>query len=141
MANVDYRRRARELALQFLYMQDLQQIYYFSTGGFADFSELEELDTQVLPRVEAVCRRALGQIDEIDRILSVQAKNWSMQRMAAMDRAILRLAVSELLDKTEPPKVILNEAIELAKRYSTDKSADFVNGVLDGVVRELEAIS
>jgi len=74
---------------------------------------------------------------EIDEILESIAENWHLNRMAAIDRALLRIAVCELLYfKDAPPKVVINEAVELAKRYSTAASGAFVNGLLDRVHKD-----
>jgi N utilization substance protein B len=79
----------------------------------------------------------LAHIEEIDRLLESVAENWHLNRMAAIDRAILRMAACELLFyKDAPPKVVINEAVELAKRYSTAASGAFVNGILDRIHRD-----
>jgi N utilization substance protein B len=76
---------------------------------------------------------------EIDPLVSAAAANWRLPRMAAIDRAILRLAVYEFLHAPETPRnAVINEAIELARRFGGDDSAKFVNGILDGVKRRLE---
>jgi len=81
--------------------------------------------------------RTVDHLPDINRLLGEFAEHWSLDRMASMDRAILRLAVGELLYFPEiPANVTLNEAIELAKKYSTERSAEFVNGILDRVNRE-----
>ncbi len=86
---------------------------------------------------EFVSRLAAGQSahrEDIDRLLAQAADNWELDRIAAVDRAILRLAASELISMNDiPPAVTINEAVEIAKRYSTLESAKFVNGILDRV--------
>lgn len=76
---------------------------------------------------------AVAETEEIDALLANHAKNWRVERMAMIDRAILRLAVYELREGKTPDKVIINEAIELAKKYSSADAAPFVNGVLDAI--------
>jgi len=73
--------------------------------------------------------------DELDEALSKIADNWRLSRMAATDRNVLRLGAYELLHTDTPPPVVINEAIELARRYGTDQSAQFVNGVLDRLLK------
>ena len=121
---------SRELALKLLYQQDLR-------GEF-----IEDLDTltdmDVGPEVDAFARQlvkgCLSCREKIDRIIEETAENWRLDRMPIIDRNILRLATYELLYRLDtPPKVAINEAIELAKKFSTENSATFVNGVLDKI--------
>ena len=72
----------------------------------------------------------------IDALLEKHATDWKLDRMAAMDRAILRLAVGEFRATGTPPKVVINEALELAKKYSSEESVSFINGVLDAILKE-----
>ena len=75
---------------------------------------------------------------EIDRLLAAHAQNWRVERMAVLDRLVLRMAVYELMeDPKTPAKVVINEAIELARAYSGEEAVGFVNGVLDAVRKEL----
>jgi N utilization substance protein B len=77
-------------------------------------------------------------VEEIDRLLASKAQNWRVERMAVLDRLVLRMATYELLsDPSTPVKVVINEAIELARSYSGDDAVGFVNGVLDAVRKEL----
>jgi len=76
---------------------------------------------------------------EIDRLIQGHTKNWRLSRMAAVDRNVLRLAVFELLADLETPgTVVINEALEIAKKYSTNESAQFVNGILDSIKNDLQ---
>jgi N utilization substance protein B len=74
----------------------------------------------------------------IDELIVRQAENWRLERLAVIDRAILRLAIYELRTTDTPPKVILNEAVELAKKFSSEEAGSFVNGILDAVHKSLE---
>jgi N utilization substance protein B len=76
---------------------------------------------------------------QIDALLEKHATDWKLDRMAAMDRAILRLAVGEFRATGTPPKVVINEALELAKKYSSEESVSFINGVLDAILKEQTA--
>jgi transcription antitermination factor NusB len=79
-------------------------------------------------------------LPDIDALVAEAAQNWQLKRMAAIDRAVLRMAVDELLYHKEiPPKVVINEALELAKRYSTAASGSFVNGILDRIHKDRAA--
>ena len=83
-------------------------------------------------------RGTTGRVGEIDGILRAHAQNWRIERMAVIDRIVLRLAVYELLADVETPaRVVINEAIELARTYTGDEAVAFVNGVLDAVRKDL----
>ena len=85
-----------------------------------------------------VVRGTLDRREEIDALLSAHAQNWRIERMAVIDRVVLRMGVYEMLaDPETPSKVIINEAIELARSYSGDEAVGFVNGVLDAVRKQL----
>lgn len=124
------RSRAREVALQLLYQHDhiptvdTEQIRSFLHRRLRD-RELEEFAAGLYDGV-------LAQRQEIDQRLAAVAENWSVERMAVVDRNILRLGALELLFQPEtPPRVAIDEAVEMAKRYGTAESAAFVNGILD----------
>lgn len=131
------RRQVRERVLQALYAQELsgdEAGHVLATVVRPPF----EGDPTATRFAEALFIRALDVRDEADALIGRHAKNWDVGRLALMDRLVLRLAVAELLHFEDiPPKVTLNEALELAKAFSTEKSASFVNGVLDAVLREL----
>jgi N utilization substance protein B len=76
-------------------------------------------------------------LDEIDSLIEGASRNWRLDRMAALDHCVLRLATAELLARTAPVRVVLNEAVELARTFGADSSPAFVNGVLDGVMKAL----
>lgn len=80
---------------------------------------------------------AVKETAAIDELIVKQAENWRLERLAVIDRAILRLAIYELRTKVTPPKVILNEAVELAKKFSSEEAGSFVNGILDAVLKSL----
>jgi transcription antitermination protein NusB len=87
---------------------------------------------------EKLFEGAAKDVGVLDALIVGHAANWRFERMAAIDRAILRLAIYELRAAETPPKVILNEAVDLAKKYSSEESGAFVNGVLDGVHKSLK---
>ena len=129
------RSRAREVVLQLLYEVDLnpgrdpQRVESFLQGRLKDD---EELIAFALGLYNGVCRNA----EELDTLLTRATRNWSLQRMAATDRNILRLGAFEILYTETPGRVAINEALELAKRFGAKQSAQFVNGVLDQFLQE-----
>lgn len=127
------RRRGRELALQMLYQHELAGTDVERI--FSSFDELEEAPPGAREFAVALVRGVLARRDEIDERLGGQADNWRLDRMAAVDRNILRLALYELLFEGDtPPAVVIDEAVEIAKRFGSERSSQFVNGVLDGVL-------
>ena len=135
----DDRHRSRVAALQLLYQREV---------GGATGAELDEAvrcywvahPSGAAQRVFAttLLEGVIEGLDRIDSLLETAADNWRLSRMAVVDRAILRLAVYELLAAATPPAVVIDEALELAKRYGGEQSAGFVNGVLDAVKCRLE---
>jgi len=142
-APVRRRTRAREIAMQILFQFDLRGATYSDDLGksAAELCADEgkgEADVQefALRLVEGT----LAHREEIDKKLQAVARNWDLRRMANVDRNVLRMAMYELMHCTDvPPKVAINEAIELSKKYSTANSGGFVNGILDRVRIDLEA--
>jgi N utilization substance protein B len=137
------RHRARQQALQLLFQWDLRRTPIEDIiRGYYD-SLLVSEDTVGHPRADEFAEQLLrGVIEEIagvDDLITRHAANWRMERMPAVDRNILRLAVYEMLRTDTPPAVAIDEALELARRFSGEESVHFVNGVLDAVRRELPA--
>ncbi|MDA0838539.1 MAG: transcription antitermination factor NusB [Planctomycetota bacterium] len=130
------RTRARELALQALYQIDLRKD--LTEIEIDEFLEKESDDVGMLNFARELVQGCLAKLGEIDAAIKEVAENWDIHRMAVLDRNILRLAVYELkyLDDV-PPKVTINEAVELGKRFSTASSGAFINGILDRIKREL----
>jgi transcription antitermination protein NusB len=133
------RRKSRELALQMLFQADLGQqpiedvrkTFWRGRG---------EVERDVQGFAEDIFRVAQDRSAEIDKLIADHAQNWRMDRMAAVDRNVLRSAVAEMLGyPTTPRAVIINEAIEIARKFSSPESAQFINGVLDSIGKELEA--
>jgi N utilization substance protein B len=132
------RRKSRELALQMLFQLDMgKQNAEQVRGSF--WSERKDLDEKVKGFADDLFRIALDRGGEIDQLIERNAEHWRMDRMAAVDRNLLRAGVAEFLGFPETPRpVIINEALEIARRFSTPESVQFVNGVLDSVARELD---
>jgi N utilization substance protein B len=126
------RRRAREIALTALYSIEV--------GGegidnaLSDIRREARADEDILSYAERLVRTVADHLPELDRTIANQCRNWDLKRVAIIDKNILRMAVAEILYFDDiPEKVSIDEAIELAKRYSTEKSGTFVNGILDPI--------
>ena len=134
------RRRARELALQALYAveageQAPDEVAENVIAG-------EDLSEKTREYALTLFRKTLDSQSATDEIIARLARNWEIGRIAMVDRIILRMAVTEMQQMIDVPvKVVLNEAIELAKEYSTAQSAAFVNGILDSFVKEQPDLS
>jgi transcription antitermination protein NusB len=130
------RRKSRELALQLLYQLDLQEAAS-AEPYFDEFWARHPVDAEVRTFVESLVRGTKLHQEKIDEVIAHYAENWEMDRMAVVDRNILREGVFELLWKADiPPKVAINEALEVAKKFSTRESSRFINGLLDRVHKE-----
>jgi N utilization substance protein B len=131
------RRKAREYALQMLFQWD---ITHDSIDQIAStFFEDEEEDQAVGDFARQLVIRTVEHIERIDQLIQRHAEHWRLDRMATVDRNLLRLAAQEFIFDNETPKsVVINEAIEIARRYSTQDSPQFINGILDSIKRELE---
>ena len=105
------------------------------------FLQAQRVDPEVKSFARELFEGTLADIEALDRLVSEQAANWRLERMAAVDRNLLRVALYELLHHPEtPPAVVIDEAIEIARRFSGEDSVDFVNGVLDGIRKSLVAV-
>lgn len=128
------RRRARELALQLLYQHELT--HSSAEEMQRDFEEWASAPSGVRSFAAELLEGCLEHLEEIDAELDRQTSHWRLERLAAVDRNILRLGLYELLYRPDtPPAVVIDEAIEIAKRYGAEDSARFVNGVLDGFLK------
>ena len=128
------RRKARELALQMLYENDVAG----TAAGemFQRSSDLQSAPESTRAFAERLVEGTLSHRDDLDVIISKQADHWRLARMPVVDRNILRLALYELLHEPETPHpVVIDEALEIAKRFSTPRSSQFINGILDGVLK------
>ena len=135
------RRKAREVALQFLYQLD-QHDEADPTVQEADFWARHPVDDETRAFAADLVRGTKRRQAAVDELIAQYAEHWELERMAVVDRNILRLAIYELLDHAGvPPKVAINEAIEIAKKFGTRESGRFINGILDRVHKELRAAS
>jgi N utilization substance protein B len=131
------RRKAREVALQFLYQLDLQS-EDDPVPHEHEFWARHPLSDEAKTFAETLVRGTKANQAKIDQVIEQYTENWDLERMAVVDRNILRAAVYEMLWTAEVPvKVAINEAIEIAKKFGTKESSRFINGVLDRIHKEL----
>jgi transcription antitermination factor NusB len=130
------RTRARECALQVLYQIDITKDD--CSSSLDDFwRSAREQDVSVKEFADSLVRGTIGNLEAIDKAITRYATNWHIDRMATVDRNVLRLATYELLYLREiPPKVSINEAVDIAKKYGDKDSGKFVNGILDKISKE-----
>ncbi len=128
------RRRAREYALQILFQLDVTNSEFSSDVLKAFWENTKEEDEDVREFTDDIVVGTRENIDQIDNEINITAEHWSVNRIAIVDRNILRAAAYELLYRADiPPSVVINEAIEISKKYSTGDSASFINGILDKI--------
>jgi|ERR1700733_1507564 N utilization substance protein B len=132
------RRKSREMVLQMLFQADMGRQKADDVRR-TFWNERNTVGEDVRGFAEDLFRVASDRGAEIDQIIERHAENWRMERMAAVDRNVLRAAVAELLAFPATPRaVIINEALEIARKFSSPESVQFINGVLDSVGRDLE---
>jgi transcription antitermination protein NusB len=134
------RRKVRELGMQVLFVWD--------ANGAMDEALAQRViaedgadDPHVAAEAMEMARGTWSQKETIDQKLEFHAPHWPPRRQPGVDRSILRLAVWELTNQATPPKVVLDEAIELAKHFSTEQSPSFINAVLDAILKEHQALT
>jgi len=132
------RRKSRELVLQMLFQADMgKQTADDVRRTF--WAEHGAANAEVRGFADDLFRVATDRASDIDRLIESHAEHWRMERMAAVDRNVLRAAVAEFLGyPTTPRAVVINEALEIARKFSSPESVQFINGVLDSVGKELE---
>ncbi len=138
------RHQSRRRALQVLYQWDMRQpLLSLDDAMRAYYSSLYSEDQEERPPwdefTEKIARGTLEHLEELDALLDRHSQNWRVARMSYVDRNILRLAAYEMIHTDTPAPVVIDEALELARRFSSDESVGFVNGVLDALRRQLPA--
>ena len=133
------RRKARECALQMLFAADVAktQESVLTNNYWNELGE-ETLDEKTRGFADAIVLGALRQLDAIDDKIRTRAEHWRIERMAIVDRNVLRLAVYEFLFTDTPHTVVINEALEIARRFSSYEATQFINGILDAIKHDLE---
>ena len=131
------RRLSRELVIQFLYLTEMNEgEIETQKKSFWDNNPCQE---DVRSFAQDILNDIFDHKKDIDTRLERYSDNWTLSRMAVIDRNLLRMAASELMySKTVPPKVAIDEAVEIAKKYGTQDSPNFINGVLDRILKELK---
>jgi N utilization substance protein B len=131
------RRKGRELALQMLFQWDLSRELFTNVRN-TFWTLNNDMDEEVRTFADHLAAGAAEHIDQIDVLLAKHAEHWRVSRMAVVDRNVLRLACFELLFETQTPKaVVINEALEVARKFSTPESIQFINGILDSIRKEI----
>jgi N utilization substance protein B len=131
------RRLSRELAIQFLYLTEMNEGEI--ENQLKSFLENNSCQKDVQLFTEEILNNIFDHKKEIDARLEKYSDNWTLSRMTVIDRNLLRMAASELMySKTVPPKVVIDEALEIAKKFGSEDSPNFINGVLDRILKELK---
>ena len=133
------RRKARECALQMLFAADVAEMPATDVvrGYWAELGEAD-LDETAREFATRLASRTLSNLELLDERIRSRAEHWRISRMAVVDRNILRLAVYEFLYEPTPRTVAINEALEIARRFSTYEATQFINGILDAIKRDLD---
>jgi N utilization substance protein B len=130
------RRKARELALQMLFQWE--QGKHSPHHVISTFLHAQRTEPEEEQFAQTLFEGTVSEVADLDRRVRAHAENWRLERMAAVDRNLLRLALYELLHFPDtPPAVVINEALEIARRFSDKDSVDFVNGILDALRKSL----
>ena len=138
----DPRHRAREAALQILYHWEIGRTDVTTAANTfftLQWPNADPPDADLRAFASSLARDTVQRMDDIDPLIANTAERWRPERMAVLDRLILRMAICEMVrDPGTPPAVIINEALELARTFSTEESVKFINGMLDGIRAKLE---
>jgi N utilization substance protein B len=131
------RRKSRELAMQMLFQGDLGKQSAEQVGKLF-WASAADVEPETRSFTEDLYRVATVRAEEIDQLIEAHAQNWRIERMAVVDRNLLRTAVAEMLGfPNTPAAIIINESLDIARRYAAPESVPFLNGVLDAIARDL----
>lgn len=125
--------KARVHALEFLYQCHCEKVHFFSPIDLEDFAGFHAVPDSSREYLERLCRGVMDEAVALDGLIGKASTNWRVERLAVIDKIILRLAVWEMTTGAVDRKVAINEAVELGKAYGSNKSKGFINGVLDGL--------
>ena len=134
------RRKARVCALQMLFQYDISRprVEDLTTTYWDSFGD--EIGDVAREFSNQLALGSISHLEEVDDLIKQRAENWRISRMAVVDRNILRLAIYEFLYQSDTPRtVVINEALEIARRFSTFEATQFINGILDAIKRDLDA--
>ena len=142
-ARKDPRHRAREAALQILYHWDIGRADVTSAANTfftLQWPDADPPDAGLRALASSLARDTVERIDDIDSLIADTTERWRPERMAVLDRLILRMAICEMLrDPETPPAVVINEALELARTFTTEESVKFINGMLDAIRKKIDS--
>lgn len=134
------RHRSRKRALQVLFEWDMRGCKSIDSAIAHYYETLYSEESEEKPKqdhfMEELARGTAANSEQIDKQIQAKAENWRLERMAVVDRNILRLAIYELSQQTTPAAVVIDEAVELARQFSNDEAVPFINGLLDAVNRQ-----
>ena len=140
----DPRHRAREAALQILYHWDVGRTDVTSAADTfftLQWPNADPPDDELRAFASSLARDTVQRMDEIDPLIADTTERWRPERMAVLDRLILRMAICEMLrDPGTPPAVVINEALELARTFTTEESVKFINGMLDAIRKKIDVL-
>ncbi|OPX29491.1 MAG: transcription antitermination factor NusB [Candidatus Cloacimonas sp. 4484_143] len=139
------RRKGREIALQTLYAieftdhqhTDLEHIFLGKLQEITNAKDIQA-DSKIYEFALEIVRNTIHRIDEIDKKIAEHSTNWKVNKIADLDKAVLRIAVYEMMFTATAPAIIMNEAIEIAKKFCSDSSSKFVNGILNSIADDLK---
>ena len=141
-AKKDPRHRAREMALQILYQWEVGRADVTSAANTfftLQWPDTDPPDPALRAFASSLARDTVERMDTIDPLIAETSERWRPERMALLDRLILRMAICEMLrDSATPPAVVINEALELARTFTTEESVKFINGMLDAIRKKLD---
>lgn len=131
------RRKSRELAMQMLFQADVgKQTPDQVRATF--WKSVDDVEPEVRSFAEDLFNTSLAHEEQIDELLAANSRHWRLERMPAVDRNLLRMSVGEMIGfKSTPFPIVINEALEIARRYSAPESINFLNGILDAIARSL----
>ena len=131
------RRKSRELAMQMLFQMDMGK-QTPDQVRITFWKAADEVDSEVKGFAEDLFRASVAHLDRIDELITANSKHWRLERMPSVDRNLLRMAIGEMIAyKGTPFPIVINEALEIGRRFSAPESINFLNGMLDTIAREL----
>jgi len=135
--NAATRRKSRELAMQMLFQMDMGKMTPDQVR-ITFWKASDEVDAEVKGFAEDLFRVSVARMEEIDELIVANSKHWRLERMPAVDRNLLRMAIGEMLGfKGTPFPIVINEALEIGRRFSAPESINFLNGMLDSIAKSL----
>jgi len=131
------RRKSRELAMQMLFQMDMGKMTPDQVR-ITFWKASDEVDAEIKGFAEDLFRVSVARMEEIDELIVANSKHWRLERMPAVDRNLLRMAIGEMLGfKGTPFPIVINEALEIGRRFSAPESINFLNGMLDSIAKSL----